>query len=189
LPSQGIERRRPTDGTRLVEAGFAAQQALGGLKEYDLAERENWARALEGTQPAEPVLVQRLDRLDSYYWIVPLARAGQQVPAAVSVDARFGDYQQAIALPRAEANAFINLSERDVLDQVVEQRFELPADAGRLLVRPEALCVYPTLVWRPCRESLSPFYPFRLVTVGAHHLYIRIDGPVFTSLTLGQHGI
>jgi hypothetical protein len=44
-------------------------------------------------------------------------------------------------------------------------------------------------VWRPCRESLSPFYPFKLVSYGAHRLYLRSDGQIFTRLTVGERGI
>ena len=60
---------------------------------------------------------------------------------------------------------------------------------GRLLVRKDAVCMYPHLVWRPCRESLSPYFPFYMFTVGGHRLYVRIDGPVFASLTLDMKGI
>ena len=104
--------------------------------------------------------------------------------------ARSGEDRQAIALPEARAaTAFQTLDSDATLEQIAGKRYDLPDRLGRLLVRREAVCVYPTLVWRPCMESLSPFYPFRMVTVGAHRLYVRIDGAVFTSLTTGQHGI
>jgi hypothetical protein len=38
-------------------------------------------------------------------------------------------------------------------------------------------------VWKPCVESRSPFYPFRLVTIGDQVRYVRIDGKEFASLT------
>ena len=68
------------------------------------------------------------------------------------------------------------------------RRFELPDRKGRLLVRKEAICIFPTLVWRPCRESLSPYWPFYMLTVGDARLYVRIDGAVFTALH-GEPGI
>jgi len=36
------------------------------------------------------------------------------------------------------------------------------------------------LVWKPCMESLSPFFPFHMFTVGAHGIYVRTDGVIFT---------
>ena len=81
------------------------------------------------------------------------------------------------------------VDDSEVLKRIENERFELPLWQGRVRARREAICIHPTFVWRPCLESLSPFYPIRMVTVGDHRLYIRVDGPVFTSLTLGVHGI
>ena len=72
---------------------------------------------------------------------------------------------------------------------VIGRRIDLGHERGRLLVRKEAVCMYPHLVWRPCLESLSPYSPFYLFTVGTHHIYVRIDGPVFASLTLDVKGV
>jgi len=52
-------KRQPGDA--LITPAVASRRALAGLKEYRLAERERWAAALKGTDPATPVLVQRLD--------------------------------------------------------------------------------------------------------------------------------
>jgi hypothetical protein len=60
---------------------------------------------------------------------------------------------------------------------------------GRLVVRPEAHCLYPALVWRPCLESLSPFFPFHMLTVGDHRIYVRVDGRLFTTLHINLPGI
>jgi hypothetical protein len=187
LPREQEPHERPADGRSLLDPGFAVEQAQVGLRRYGLLERDSWRPALEDTEPGEPVLVQRLDRVDSFYWIVPMSRRGEVVPAAVAVDARFGDYRQAIVLPEPQADAFVLADDTALLDRVAGQRFELPEQQGRLPLRSEALHLYPTLVWRPCRESLSPFAPFRLITVGAHQLYARLlDGQVFTRLTTGK---
>jgi hypothetical protein len=187
LPREQEPHERPADGRSLLDPGFAVEQALVGLRQYGVLERGIWRSALDGTEPGEPVLVQRLDRVDSFYWIVPMSRRGEVVPSAVAVDARFGDYRQAIVLPEPQADAFALEDDTALLDRVVGQRFELPERQGRLPLRKEALHVYPTLVWRPCRESLSPFAPFKLIIVGAHQLYVRLlDGQVFVHLTTGK---
>ncbi len=188
LPAKRRQVRRPREGARLLTAANARKLAGEAIAELGLIKREGWAEALKSAHPGEAILVQRLDRLDSFYWIVPMMKQ-RQLSAAVSIDARHGDYRQSMRLPEPVRDEPRFAAEADLLKHVTDQRFELPGFEGRLLVRKEAVCVYPHYVWRPCLESLSPFYPFRMVTVGAHRLYVRIDGAVFTSLTLGLHGI
>lgn len=188
LPSKRKHVRRPREGTRLLTAATAAKLAVAAVEEADLHAREGWADALKSARPGNPILVQRLDRLDSFYWIVPMLRQ-RRLSAAVSIDARYGDYRQSVRLSEPAREEIGFADDAEVLKHIADRRFDLPELEGRVLVRREAICVYPHYVWRPCLQSLSPFYPFRMVTVGGHRLYIRIDGAVFTSLTLGLHGI
>ncbi len=184
--------RRPDKrlrGDTIIRPRDAANRALAGLKEYGLHERELWKESLQGTKPEQPLLVQRLDHLDRFYYIVPMQASRNRVPVLVSVDARYGNYRQALALPKGSAPFLQAGDSKELLQSFVGKRVELPKDKGRLLLRKEAMCVYPTLVWKPCRESLSPYWPFHMITVGAHHIYIRIDGAVFTELHDNEPGI
>ena len=121
----------------------------------------------------------------SYYFLVPF-QAKRRTLAFVSIDGRYGDYLQSALLPKVD-RPFITRDEAFKL--VVDRRIELGDLRGRVLLREGAICMYPHLVWRPCRESLSPYYPFYMFTVGAYRIYVRVDGVVFTSLTLGMKGI
>ncbi len=183
--------RRPSAergrGSDLLQPDIAAELAVAGLREYGLYEREDWGRVLRQAEAERGFLVQRLDRLDSFYWLVPF-RAQRGTVAVASVDGRWGDYLQAVLLPKVRDN-FFRIGPEDALKLVVGRRIDLGKDHGRLLVREQALCMYPHLVWRPCRESLSPYYPFYMFTIGDHHLYVRVDGEIFASLTLNQKGI
>jgi hypothetical protein len=184
--------RRPEKrlrGERLISSEEAAKSARRGVEEYGLYERKEWKKALLKSEPERPVLVQRLDHLDHFYYIVPLGAGPKRIKAAVVVDARFGQYRQAAALPERGSNLFTVLDGKAALDKVIGKRFELGNRLGRLLIRKEAFCLYPHLVWKPCRESLSPFYPFHMLTSGAHRIYIRIDGEVFTTLHDDDRGI
>lgn len=179
---QSSKRRR---GDSLLPPGVVAELAVAGMTDYGLYERKDWSKVLREAKPVTPMMVQRLDRLDSFYFIVPF-RANRGTVALASVDGRWGDYLQSALLPKPMAPM---LDPDAILKRVVGRRFDLGRDQGRLLVRKEALCQYPHLVWRPCRESLSPYYPFYMFTIGGHTLYARVDGAVFTSLTLDQKGI
>lgn len=176
-------------GDRLIDAATATARAQEGLLSYGLAARGHFKTAMTTSTYGSPTLVQRLDRLDSFYYLVPAHSPDACTPLLVSVDARTGLYKQSLAYaPGAPSHARM-LGRSNAQQMVSGQRFELPDRQGRLRVRPEALCHFPTLVWKPCRESLSPFYPFHLFTVGNQRLYVRIDGAVFTELHENDRGI
>jgi hypothetical protein len=184
------ERPRFFDGSRLIDAREAKDSALARVQETGLLERESWWNIFNGVETGNPILVQRLDRPDSYYWIVPASDSEGGLRAAVSIDARFGDYQSALSLHEADAALFGFRDAVEVVAHVANQRIALPGYAGLLNLRPEGTSVHSAYVWKPCCESLSPFYPFRMVTIGSLRIYVRIfDGSVFTSLTTNVGGL
>jgi len=174
-------------GSGFVSQRKAATLAIRGLKAHGLHEREGWSRALDKAAPGPGQLVQRLDRDDTFYSVVQFT-SSRGTEAIVSVDARSGEYLLAGLLPKASKD-FFPLSREAAADVIVGRRIELGGNRGRLLVRKEAMSQYPLLVWRPCRESFSPFYPFYMFIVGRHRLYVRADGAIFPSLTTDAAGI
>lgn len=188
LPLKRIKQTQLPIRTSILDRSEILENLGRLLDELCILRLDPWRKSLGDANPTDPILVERLDRPESFYWMVPMGSEGE-TSAAVSIDARSGAYRQAARLPESDLDFRALLDEGEVRKQVVGQRFELPGLEGRLLVRDEAVCVYPHFVWRPCLESLSPFYPFRMVTVGGRRLYIRVDGEVFTSLTVGMHGL
>jgi hypothetical protein len=188
-PGAKARATRRASGRQLLTPSAAIKSALAGLQRHGLPERKDWKRALDNTEPGTPVLVQRLDEIDSYYFIVPLLRSRRRVTAAVAVDARFGDYRQAIAVPARGSGILTALDRKAVLNETVGRTIDLGGRLGRLTVRKESYCLYPVLLWRPCLESLSPFVPFHMLTVGDHRIYVRLDGRIFTKLHIDTPGI
>jgi hypothetical protein len=180
-------------GDRIITPDDAKKSATDGMKLRGLYDRDPWKSILAGTSAAQPLLVQRLDRRDSFYFIVPMQTNTPPVtfPALASIDARFGNYLQACAVANQSQSALSSLSTdpQKALNLVVKRHVRLPRPHGRLLVREEAANLNRLLVWRPCRESFSPFYPFFMVTVGSDRIYIRVDGQVFTKLHTRDGGI
>jgi hypothetical protein len=187
-PGPSAPKRRPR-GERLIGRAVAARRATAGLREYRLHERPVWREALTDAAPRDAVLVQRLDRRDGFYYIVPMQNPDMNAPVLVSVDARSGEYRQAVAVPKEQRHLVPSLDSKALAERIVDGRFALEDRAGRLRVRPEAYCLYPTLVWKPCRESFSPFWPFAMFTIGGHRLYVRVDGAVFTTLHDHERGM
>ena len=191
-PTRRPERQEPHrarfDGEHLIEAARAAELSEQALAETGLSDRDPWRRVLDGTELGRPVLVQRLDHNDSFYWIVPRGRGGVTT-VVVNIDARYGEYLQARALPQPEGTALLTLDPKEVDAYVFDRLHQLPGRSGQLLVRPGLACISDHWVWRPCTESLSPFYPFKMVNYGENRLYVRSDGRLFTSLTTIDRGI
>jgi hypothetical protein len=170
----------PLGGDAIADASTAQELALAGIRSHRLNRRKPWSGALAEATPQAPLLVQRLDAEDAFYYVVPFANE-RGVSAATMIDARYGDYFSTIALdggvvmpPRPGSRKLRNL--------VTGSTIELEDGAGRLRLRPEGHAWYPTMVWKPCLESLSPFWPFYLVTVGRRQIFVRIDGAIFGAL-------
>jgi hypothetical protein len=187
IPSRPLLEPLPYTG-QLLRAEQAVRRAGESLDAYGLSAREGYDRVLHSATFGEPVLVQRLDLPDTFYYIVP-ARAAGRAPLAVVVDAKNGLYLQSAVTGHSEGSVFAIGSRTDVTRSVIGTVVELPDRRGRIPIREGAVCPYPTLVWRPCRESLSPLYPFHMFTVGDERLYVRSDGAIFTALHPGERGL
>lgn len=177
-----------TSAPHILPAERAAQDAINALQTRGLAARRAWAGALDKATPHEPVLVQRLDRPGSFYYIVPVGADPNSMTVAVSVDAFSGAYRQSARFHRA-APTIKRIQVAEVSQQFSGHRFEIGPDRGFLTLHPGTISVHPTWVWKPCRESLSPHYPFKLIQSGAHSLYERSDGHIFTTLNDNHAGL
>lgn len=73
-----------------------------------------------------------------------------------------GTFQGALALTSTERPPIIECDA--ALAALREAVIDLGDGSGRISLREGAYCEYPTLVWRRCQESRSPYYPFRQFT-------------------------
>lgn len=189
----GLPRRRETryrsDGRHIIRVQDLSAIGNEGLKEYRVPESQFGERVFRTGKFGTPLLVQRLDVPNQYYYILPWEqRSG--VLAMVDVDARFGVFKSARIFSEAVSNWIPGgtpaKAVAEIERRINDKRFELAEERGRIRVFPGTYCISQTLVWKPCRESWSPHLPFYHVQVGGHSLYVRIDGPVFTGLTSGR---
>lgn len=173
---------RRFDGARILTHDEASLSAQESIREINFSERKHWRSTFGNVKAQQPLLVQRLDRVDSYYYIVPFGATQDRATAGIAVDARYGNYLQAISLREGKSSAIERLDPKRALELILNRRFDLENFAGRVLVRPDVVCACDTLVWKPCLESFSPFFPFYKFTVGGATIYVRIDGAIFTAL-------
>ena len=177
----------------LISPERAQDGAKRGFERFGLLERADWRpRLWDDTRHAaralgQPLLVQRLDDKDAVYYLVPVGSSDDTIEAAARVDGLTGEY--------LEASAFIPAGPKRSWGSMVAE-WHTDANTRRLIATRGAegvgdetstdaisVRVHPSFVWKPCVESRSPFYPFRLVAIGERHRYVRIDGKIFDSLT------
>jgi hypothetical protein len=179
-PIRLVGRTRLRDGSRLISPHEAMEMAERGVEVHlRRDEKCTLTPAVEGARPASVDLVQRLDRPDEYYYLVTLHRRGRPT-AVLRGDALFGTFQGALALG-GEARSTI-ISSEAALEAARRAPIDLPDGRGRLRIRDGAYGVYPHLVWRPCMESRSPYYPFRQISIGAQTIYVDYEGRVYPAL-------
>jgi hypothetical protein len=185
----GEQEPPPFDGTAVIAPEAVRDLGVRAIERWSLRNRPGWDEALSAGDFAAPVLVHRLDRPGQSYWVLPVS-VEQRLPAALAFDARYGHYLQSAALTTMDANALqLPPTVRQLPRLLHGQWVALGPDGARIRIDKDQLCLCDTYVWRPCRESLSPLWPFRLATYGGTQVYVRADGAVFGYLTTTDRGI
>jgi hypothetical protein len=178
----------PLSAEFLISPSQAVDQVKKSIDAYELGKRDTFAKALDRATWKQPVLVERLDQPNSYYYIVP-ASQDSEIPLAVIVDGRTGLYSQSIVRTAGKEDVVSLPGPEQTQAKLINQDIQLPGLRGRLHVLPATISRHPAMVWKPCRESLSPYYPFHLFTSGGQQIYVRSDGMVFTELHDQEHGL
>lgn len=180
-------RTSTAKGERLMPLERAAMAALDGIQRAGLLRDDQWRRAMAGTRPGSPWLVHRLDRPRTFYALVPFLRS-KIVTAEALVDVQSGAMLAARAAESPGRTLRVPMSPSAVLDRLVGTRVDLPGARPQLLLRREGLTISPTLVWKPCAQSLTPYRPFVRVNYGEYTFYVDSNGKVVPALTRAPGG-
>lgn len=136
-----LPERRPrlyrAQGERFIVQQYAREFAEEGVKEYSLREYQEADQALGDATPGQPLLVMRLDRPDTYYYLIPWIRDGRTT-AVSQVDALYGEFQS-LHLLSAPVRGW-NISRRQATANVINRRFEFPSEVrlDTVASRPES---------------------------------------------------
>jgi hypothetical protein len=179
----GGELPDPSDDVAmdLIAPDEARRAALTGVD--GLRKSPRFGVALEGSEPTTSRLVQRLDRLDEFYYIVSF-EAGSRETARVVIDAKTRELTEASGIDKPGAALAPFSSPAAAVERLVGRPIEQGRWKGRP-IRPGTFGQHPILVWKPCRESASPFMPFYQFSSGDQLVYLRVDGLRFDELTTG----
>jgi hypothetical protein len=139
--------------------------------------------ALHNAEPQSPTLVQRIDHKDAYYFIVPFNIATRET-ARLIIDAFSGRLVEVSGVTEANKSLQRYVSSQEALDRMLTARAASKLK-WQFEFRREHVGVHPVLVWKPCRQSVSPFLPFHQFSVGSSLVYLRVDGQLFNALKTG----
>ncbi|NJD60654.1 MAG: hypothetical protein FIA98_14770 [Anaerolineae bacterium] len=180
-----VEPVRYFSGRSIADPGKIVSALDKELQRYSLFEVKQTARVARG-KFATPLLVQRLDVEGAYYYLIPSMEKTNVIGYA-QVDALYGNLESVTTLKRG-AKPFETDVKR-IAERLADLRIELPKERGLFRLVKGKFEIKKSLVWRPCRQAYSPHLPFWCINAGPFTFYQRIDGPVFTQLTLDGKGI
>jgi hypothetical protein len=179
-PEPPFVRRELLDPARIPGAAMAA---VAGDR---FARHPRWREAAMDTVPAAPMLVTRLNFPADHYYIVPMLREGRAT-LLLSLDAYDGGYRESSPVaadhPASPAAAQAQLAAMRMRGSV-----ELEESREPVPFWSNMSTVFPSLTWRPCLESLSPYLPFLQISTGNRLIHIRLDGKVFGEISIRFSG-
>lgn len=171
---------QPSIAERLLTVDKAIESARAAAR--DFAE-SRLKVALQSAEPQSPLLVQRIDRKDAYYFIVTFNIASRET-ARFILDGFGGKLTEASGVTESDKALTRYVSSQEALDRMFTAR-AASKRKWEFEFRREHVGMHPVLVWKPCRQSPSPFLPFYQFSVGGSFEYLRVDGEVFSELKTG----
>ena len=134
------------------------------------------------------ILVERENSEDSdFYYIVPFRTQDGGAPFVAQVDAyQNGSFSGSISA----AGESTHIAPQQLRQAALERLFGISVSVNgeKITLRREDLNDH--LFWQPCKESLSPYWPFyRFDAIGRHgptKVYVRIDGLLVPELHFGK---
>jgi hypothetical protein len=176
-----------SEGGLVTEPDEIVDRANRGVADIGLNEREPWIASLRA-DPADLLLVEREDLgRPRFYYIVPFRSDDGTVPFVAQVGGHeVGAIAGSIAAPGVNTHIGQAVDRETVIRNFAGLRINVAGTSVTL--RQEDLNDH--LFWRPCVESLSPYWPFYRFDVGGPDgdikVYVRIDGQLVPELHLGR---
>ena len=174
----------PPDPLAMTKSIIPPEQAIHRAAEQLGPLRTSRLRAaVQSVEAKVAYLVQRLDDPDLYYYIVTFQGSAKEMLRVV-VDAFDGTLRQASGIERDSDSLLPYIPAPAALARL-HSNAEMAPDSLRFRVRTGMVGQHPVLVWKPCKQSTSPFLPFYQLSVGDSFVYYRVDGLEFDALTEG----
>jgi hypothetical protein len=158
----------------------AKEAAQKGIHDHRIDENGPLAERLAGYRVGDLTYHTELGTPQRHSYLIRLMREGEQIGNAC-VDA---DTLELLGV-QAPASIMPTPDEMPELALRALTRYAAVLDdvLGPHTLDQRLFEVNPSLVWRPCRQSMSRYYPFLEVDVAGTILYVGLDGRVHRQLT------
>lgn len=150
----------------------AKQYAFMGFMKNIWAHPKELAQSIKNTKAGEPLLVQRVDKKDSYYYIVPFNR-NNRTTLLVIIDAKTGKFKETSYL--REPIPYPKVNQEDAKKILTGYLKDKKAEKPLLMKAPK-------LVWRPCHQTQSPYEPLWKIQIGSEVWFIDQKGKVYEKI-------
>ena len=166
---------------KIIDANTARNYAHWVLQTRGIHKSKALKMNMKKPSPGEPVLVEYIGKED-YYYIVPMKDFNQKIYATMIIAAGKANYRESsFAMDTKKPLVFTPLTEKKIFSLLIKNKYIKSQDSKRVKF-------HKVLGWKSCKQSLSPFLPFHVVTIKRQKIFIRIDGKVFKKLTQSALG-
>jgi hypothetical protein len=170
----------------LLDPARVPAAAIAAIRGDRFARHPRWQEAARDTVPGEPMLVTRLNFPADHHFIVPMLRDGHPTLLLI-LDGYDGSYRESAPVdPDHPASRAAARAQLDAM--LAEGTVALESSSEPVPLWSDTTAVFPSLTWRPCLESLSPYLPFLQVNTGNRQVHIRLDGKVFGDISIRFSG-
>jgi hypothetical protein len=172
LSYSGLEAMAQTPEEKnqpLLSPKSAKEYALKGFNRNKWGYPKEYARQMKGAAAAEPLLVNRLDRKDSLYYILPFIK-DSKTTLLIIIDAKTGAFKEMSYLK--EPTEYPKIKKEDAKNILIDYLHDKKAEEKILMQEP-------LMVWKPSEQTQSPYEPLWEIHVGSKKWYIDQKGKVY----------
>ena len=164
-----------------LNSARASQLAKEGVEEHGLNEHEDFGAVCNDGIYGDGLLIQSLDVQDGLYYLVSI-QDREGILATVMIHGRSG-HLLGVQINEDPVRS-IMVSSDEARKRILARRYIYYDDNRESIpICKEKLSHTSVLVWRPCLQSLSPYQPFHLFTMGKDRVYVSHDGQIYPELT------
>lgn len=141
------------------------------LIDYYLLQDENFRNALDYAVPCSPIKVKRIDKVSNDYYIVPFNKmisGGSKTSAVLVIDALGGNFREA---------SWVDIPVKYNL-RTKNEAIKFLLNSTKQLKISNISKIEAELIWSPCKNSSSPYYPFWKIKIGAKTWLVYQNGVI-----------
>ncbi len=182
LAEQSTMRELPGPDDREERAKQAAKK---GIEDHGIALGGAGPDHFENYELGDLTYHTELGDPPRHSYQIRLMRDGRQIGTA-AVNAETNEFLGV----QAPANIMPTRHQmQDIALRALERHADVLGDVfGPFDLAHRLFTVHPTLVWRPCLQSMSRYYPFVQVNLAGAIVYVTLDGRLFRRLTSHERG-